>query len=104
MSPGIAVDVRKAPPLLEGSPRNSSLDFQKPPELVGFPGGDAGLIPGSGRSAGEKNGYPFQYSCVEYSMERGAWQAPWGRKESDMIQYLTHTHNLIFMYFWRIYK
>jgi len=54
--------------------------------MQGFPGssdgkesacnaGDLGLIPGSGRSPGEGNGYPLQYSCLEYSMDRGAWQA-----------------------------
>ena len=37
--------------------------------------GDAGLIPGSGRFPGEENGYPLQYSCLENSMDRGAWQA-----------------------------
>ena len=34
--------------------------------------GDPGSIPGSGRSPGEGNGYPLQYSCLENSMERGA--------------------------------
>jgi len=37
-------------------------------------GGDLGLIPGSGRSPGEGNSYPLQYSCLENSMDRGAWQ------------------------------
>ena len=37
--------------------------------------GDAGLIPGSGRSPGVGNGNPVQYSCLEYSMDRGAWRA-----------------------------
>ena len=37
--------------------------------------GDPGLIPGSGRSPGEGNGYPLQYSCLENSMDRGARQA-----------------------------
>ena len=32
-----------------------------------------GLITGSGRSPGEGNGYPLQYSCLENSMDRGAW-------------------------------
>ena len=32
-------------------------------------------IPGSGRSPGEGNGNPFQYSCLKNSMDRGAWQA-----------------------------
>ena len=36
--------------------------------------GDPGLIPG-GRSSGEANGYPLQYSCLENSMDRGAWWA-----------------------------
>ena len=37
--------------------------------------GDPGLIPGSGRSPGEKDGNPLQYSCLENPMDRGAWQA-----------------------------
>ena len=37
--------------------------------------GDPGSIPGSGRSPGEGNGYPFQYSCLENSLDRGAWWA-----------------------------
>ena len=37
--------------------------------------GDSGLIPGSGRSPGEGNGNPLQYSCLENSMDRGAWGA-----------------------------
>ena len=37
--------------------------------------GDLGSIPGLGRSLGERNGYPLQYSCLENPMERGAWRA-----------------------------
>ena len=37
--------------------------------------GDLGSIPGLGRSPGEGNGYPLQYSGLENSMDRGAWQA-----------------------------
>ena len=37
--------------------------------------GDMGSIPGSGRSPGEGNGNPLQYSCLENPMDRGAWQA-----------------------------
>ena len=37
--------------------------------------GNPGWIPGSGRSPGEVNGYPLQYSCLENSMDRGTWQA-----------------------------
>ena len=36
---------------------------------------DLGSIPGSGRSPGEGNDYPLQYSCLENSMNRGIWQA-----------------------------
>ena len=53
---------------------------------MGFPGssdgkesvcnaGDLGSIPGLGRSPGEGNGNPLQYSCLESSMDRGAWRA-----------------------------
>ena len=38
--------------------------------------GDLGFIPGLGRSAGEGNGNPLQYSCLENSMDVGAYQAP----------------------------
>ena len=37
--------------------------------------GDPGLIHGSGRSPGGRNGDPLQYSCLENPMDRGAWQA-----------------------------
>ena len=37
--------------------------------------GDLGLIPGLGRSPGEGNGNLLQYSCLENSMDRGAWWA-----------------------------
>ena len=37
--------------------------------------GDTGLIPGLGRSPGGGNGNPLQYSCLENTMDRGAWQA-----------------------------
>ena len=36
---------------------------------------DTGSIPESGRSPGEGNGYPLQYSCLENPMDRGAWRA-----------------------------
>ena len=54
--------------------------------ILGFPGGsggkesscnagDVGLMPKIGRSHGERNSYPLQYSGLENSMNRGAWQA-----------------------------
>ena len=36
---------------------------------------DLGSIPGLGRSPGEEDGNPLQYSCLENSMDRGVWQA-----------------------------
>ena len=53
---------------------------------MGFPGGsevkvcacnagDLGSIPGSGRSPGEGNGNPLQYSCLENPMDGGTWWA-----------------------------
>ena len=54
--------------------------------FVGFPGGlegkasacnagDLGSIPELGRSSGEGNGNPLQYSCLENPIDRGAWEA-----------------------------
>ena len=68
---------------------------------MGFPGGsdskasacnvgDPGSIPGSGRSPGEGNGNPLQYSCLENPIERstvGSY-SPWGHKESDTTERL----------------
>ena len=42
------------------------------PETI-YNAGDAGSIPESGRSPGEGNGSPLQYSCLENPMDRGAW-------------------------------
>ena len=66
---------------------------------MGFPGGsevkasasnagDLGSIPGSGRSPGEGNGNPLQYSCLENPMDKGSLvgYSPQGRKESDLTE------------------
>ena len=45
--------------------------------------GDPGSIPGLGRSPGEGNGSPFQYSGLEKPMNRGAWQATVHRVEKS---------------------
>ena len=37
--------------------------------------GNVSLIPELGRSPGERNGNPLQYSCLNNIMDRGAWQA-----------------------------
>ena len=42
--------------------------------------GDIGLICGLGRSPGEKNGNPLQYSCLGNPIDRGAWWATWSQK------------------------
>ena len=76
--------------------------------IFGFPGGsdgresacnagDLGLIPGSGKSPGEGNGNPLQYSCLENPMDRGACWASRGCKELDTTEQFslsyTHTFN-----------
>ena len=48
---------------------------------------DAGSVPGLGRSLGGGHGNPLQYSCLENPMDRGAWWATVGRKESDTIEH-----------------
>ena len=71
--------------------------------MWGFPGsladkesasnaGDPGLIPGLERCPGGGHGNPFQYSCLESPMDRGAWPAtysPWGCKELDTTEQLS---------------
>ena len=51
--------------------------------------GDAGSIPGSGRSPGEGNGSLLQYSCLENPMDRGAWQATVAKSQRDMTEQLS---------------
>ena len=69
-------------PTLAGWFSTTSLGFPS----LGFPCGlsdkestcnarDLGSVPGLGRSPGEGNGYPLQYSCLENAMDRGAWWA-----------------------------
>ena len=68
-------------------------------QSLGFPGGsvgknsacnagDLGLIPGLGRSPGEGNGNPLQYSGLENPMDTGAWWATvhGGHRESDTTE------------------
>ena len=58
--------------------------------------GDPGSIPGWGRSPGEGNGNPLQYSGLEKPMDRGALAgcSPWCHKESDTTERLTLYPNL----------
>ena len=61
--------------LARGSPSTwgflGGLVVKNPPASAG----NVGLIPGSGQSSGEGNGYSFQCSCLENSMDRGTWGA-----------------------------
>ena len=60
--------------------------------------GDPGLIPGSGRSPGEGNSNPFQYSCLENPMDGGAWWATVNgvaksqTQLSDSLQFISVFH------------
>ena len=54
--------------------------------------GDAGLIPGSGRTPREGNGNPFQYSRQKDPMNRGAWKATVHGVAKIRTQLNTHTH------------
>ena len=76
-------------------------DNTPPRTMIGLPCGsdgkasacnaeDPGSIPESGRSPGEGNGKPLQYSCLKTSMDRHlrslVGNSPWSRKESDMTE------------------
>ena len=56
--------------------------------------GDLGSIPGSGRSPGEGNGNPLQYSCLENPMDRGAWggYSPRVAKSRTRLSNFTYLH------------
>ena len=76
----------------------------------GFPGGsdgkesvchvgDLGWIPGLGKFPGEENGYPLQCSCLENSMDRGAWQATVPRVTESQTRL---SHLTLSFFFWSI--
>ena len=83
---------------------SSSLDFEWASQVVlvvkNLPANagdirDASSIPGSGRRLGERHINPFQYSCLENPMDRGAWQATVHRvAESDMTEATEHAQTL----------
>ena len=75
-------------------------------DFMGFPGGargkqptcqcrlgvrEAGSIPGLGRSPGEGNGNPLQYSCLENPMDGGAWQVTVQGVEKSQTHHDTYT-------------
>ena len=92
----------KAPESWELTPENS----QHVSRNLGFPGGPdslqsriclqcrrPGFNPWVGRSLGEGNSNSLQYSCLENSMDRGAWQSTvHGVTELDTTEWLTQTH------------
>ena len=71
------VRVREAEPFAQGFPGDSDAKESAC-------SADQGLIPESGRSPGERNGYPLQYSCLENPMDRGAcWATVHGVAKSQ---------------------
>ena len=58
--------------------------------------GHVGLIPGSGRSPGEENGNPLQYSCLENPVDRGAWRATvhGSAKSQTQLSHCTETNTI----------
>ena len=68
----------------------------KKASLVACNVGDPGSIPGSGRSSGEGNSNPLQYSCLDNPMDRGAWRAKVHEiSESDTTERLTHIQEIL---------
>ena len=53
---------------------------------------DPALIPGSGRSPEEGNGYPLKHSCLENTMDRGTWQATVHGVTKNQTLLSMHTH------------
>ena len=78
-------------------------------KVKGFPGGSDGketacnagdtkdmcLILWSGRSPGEVNGYPLQYSCLDNPMDKGICDSPCGHKELDTTEWVMTHKNYI---------
>ena len=65
--------------------------------------GDLGLIPGSGTSPGEGNGYPLQYSCLENPMDRESWATFLGatKRHSWVTKY---AHSVLLIYSHKIWQ
>ena len=72
--------------------RGTSLVAQMVNKVSACNVGDQGLIPVSGRSLGEGNVNPLQFSCLENSMDRRAWSySPWGCKSPTRLSDYTTT-------------
>ena len=70
---------------------------KNPPANAGDTG-DAGSIPGMGRSLGVGNGNLLQYSCLENSMARGLWRATVHEVAKSWTQLSDRTHTCVCMY------
>ena len=95
----VILGARKGKHALEKAITKSSIINKMNSEPMGFTHSSVGKewacnagklssIPGLGRSPGEGNGYPLQYSCLENPMGREAWQAiysPWGQKSQTQL-------------------
>ena len=99
--------VTLSPFVIEGRSLRGTLSFVGTPSDEGFHGasdgkestcnvGDLSSIPELGRSPGEGNGYPLQYSCLENPRRQRslACYGPWGRKESDTTEWLSTTQHI----------
>ena len=71
-----------------------------------YSAGDPGLIPRWGRSLGEENVYPLQYSCLEnpHGQKSLVGYSPWDRKDLDMTEQLIHTHTHTHIHTHRIFS
>ena len=73
-------------------PEMNEASFPDGSHCKGLQCGRLGSIPGLGRSPGEGNSYTLQYSGLENSMDREAWQVTWGswgHKEPDRTEQLS---------------
>ena len=64
---------------------------------LAYNAGDLGLIPGTGRSSGEGNVNPLQYSCLENPKDRGAWWATVHRVAKSWTRLSDFTHFHLFL-------
>ena len=100
---GVAQSRTQLKQLSSSSSSIQYLDFQGGTVVKNLPanaGGarDASSIPGSGRSPGSGNGNPLQYSWLENSMDRGAWQAVVHGVANSQTKLNTHTYIYLFFF------
>ena len=65
---------------------------------------DVGLIPGMGRSPGEGNDNPLQYSCLKHSMGRGAWQATFHEATKSRTWLSTYIDYYVMLLTWLLFS